>query len=366
MVGARLVRRLGCAFVLAGLVAWGLSSWAYAGSVTYGYDALGRLISVTNSNGVTTTYTYDAAGNRTQQVVNVTKPFAGMVNATVNGNSSNNSIPPNLTGAAATGLSISTGPAHGSASTSGLSLIYTPATNYVGQDTFQYTASNANGSSDPATVFVTVNAASPFAGAVSVTINENSANTAVPLNITGPTPTGVTVAQLPAHGNAVQSGTTITYTPNTGYVGSDSFTYTASNGPWTSQTATVSVTVVPILPIAGGITQSVAANSQYNPINTTNMNLTSVIGGGTPTALQVATAPGHGTVTVSGLVMRYTPANGYSGPDSFIYTASNGAGASAAATVNITVAFGIGIWCPAANPNLVVPGCFAWASGVLW
>lgn len=39
-----------------------------AETVTYTYDALGRLTSVTYSNGATVTYTYDAAGNRTAVV----------------------------------------------------------------------------------------------------------------------------------------------------------------------------------------------------------------------------------------------------------------------------------------------------------
>jgi len=38
---------------------------ALAGNtVTYTYDALGRLIKLTFDNGTTQTYTYDAAGNR--------------------------------------------------------------------------------------------------------------------------------------------------------------------------------------------------------------------------------------------------------------------------------------------------------------
>ncbi|WP_175494859.1 putative Ig domain-containing protein, partial [Janthinobacterium lividum] len=48
-------------------------------------------------------------------------------------------------------------------------------------------------------------------------------------------------------------------------------------------------------------------------------------------------AAGHGTATVSGTSITYTPAAGYSGPDSFSYTASNGGGTSAAAVVTITV-----------------------------
>ena len=41
---------------------------AWAGSVTYTYDNLGRLKTATYSNGVVITYSYDAAGNRTSVV----------------------------------------------------------------------------------------------------------------------------------------------------------------------------------------------------------------------------------------------------------------------------------------------------------
>src|SRR5919108_2184423 len=37
-----------------------------AATTTYQYDALGRLVVVTHNNGNVTTYTLDAAGNRTQ------------------------------------------------------------------------------------------------------------------------------------------------------------------------------------------------------------------------------------------------------------------------------------------------------------
>ena len=47
-----------------------LSGPAWAGSAAYSYDALGRLISVTYSDGAQITYTYDDAGNRTATYVN--------------------------------------------------------------------------------------------------------------------------------------------------------------------------------------------------------------------------------------------------------------------------------------------------------
>jgi YD repeat-containing protein len=39
---------------------------AQAGTITYTYDALGRVITATYPNGETITYTYDNAGNRKQ------------------------------------------------------------------------------------------------------------------------------------------------------------------------------------------------------------------------------------------------------------------------------------------------------------
>ncbi|MGR2511426.1 Ig-like domain-containing protein, partial [Salmonella sp. 14ESS1724] len=46
-------------------------------------------------------------------------------------------------------------------------------------------------------------------------------------------------------GTASASGTTITYTPASGYAGADSFTYTATNSSGTSAPATVTVTISP-------------------------------------------------------------------------------------------------------------------------
>lgn len=47
---------------IAGLIVSGVAS---AGTDTYTYDSLGRLVSVTYSDGSSITYAYDSAGNRT-------------------------------------------------------------------------------------------------------------------------------------------------------------------------------------------------------------------------------------------------------------------------------------------------------------
>lgn len=62
-----------CGVVIAATLAFAPSS-AKAQAVTYGYDALGRLVTATYPGGTTITYSYDAAGNRTQVTNGATPP----------------------------------------------------------------------------------------------------------------------------------------------------------------------------------------------------------------------------------------------------------------------------------------------------
>lgn len=58
------------------------------------------------------------------------------------------------------------------------------------------------------------------------------------------------------------------------------------------------------------------------------------VGGITVTAV---TQPAHGTVTLTGGVVKYTPVLNYNGPDAFTYTVTDAAGGTATATVQVTV-----------------------------
>lgn len=97
----------------------------------------------------------------------------------------------------------------------------------------------------------------------------------------------------------------------------------------TSQTYTVTVTRAQPAPVAGNATASVAANSANNPIT--------LLITGSATSVAVSTPASHGAATASGTGIVYTPAAGYSGSDSFGYTASNGSGTSSPATVTVSV-----------------------------
>ncbi|UQV47555.1 putative Ig domain-containing protein [Janthinobacterium lividum] len=101
------------------------------------------------------------------------------------------------------------------------------------------------------------------------------------------------------------------------------------SGPYTGSRA-YSVTVAAGAPVAGNVSASLAYGSSANPINLS-------LSGGAATSVAVASGALHGTATASGTSIAYTPTAGYGGPDSFTYTATNGIGTSAPATVTIVV-----------------------------
>ena len=128
------------------------------------------------------------------------------------------------------------------------SVSYVPALNTNGVDGFTYTVRDPSGSTDTATVTISVAAVNdpPFAGADSAATREGAAvSTSVLANdsdVEG-NPLTVTAASAPAHGTASVNANTLTYTPAANYNGSDSFTYTLSDGQGGTATGTVSVTV---------------------------------------------------------------------------------------------------------------------------
>lgn len=100
----------------------------------------------------------------------------------------------------------------------------------------------------------------PVANAVSLTVAYNSGANPVPLNITGGTPTSVLIGTPSSNGTEIPSGITITYQPNPGFAGTDSFTYLATNSGGTSAPATVTITVSdPVITItpSGGFAATV-------------------------------------------------------------------------------------------------------------
>ncbi|MBU0655487.1 MAG: tandem-95 repeat protein [Gammaproteobacteria bacterium] len=263
-----------------------------------------------------------------------------------------------LTGTASSndtlGFSKASDPAHGTITINGNKASYVPATNWHGTDTFTYKATDGMAESAAATVTITVNPVND-APVANVIATRTVVDTAKTITLTGTdvensTLTFSAVTQ-PEHGSLsnVTNGS-ITYTPTSGYVGEDSFTYKANDGSTDSSSAAVSISVVAsnTAPVAGNLT--ISAEEEVPK----EITLAGSDTNGDALDFIIVTQPTNGIlspVTIDGKVT-YTSNLNFHGNDSFTYKASDGSHDSAVATVSLTVA-DVGGDAPPAPTNLV-------------
>ena len=212
-------------------------------------------------------------------------------------------------------------------------MTFTPVDGFSGTATFDYTVTDATGGTATATVTVTVQ---PVAVADALS---TPAGTALP--ISSDTLTGNdhgTGLHVTGHGDARHGTVTdgpdggLVYTPAPGTSGTDTFTYTATDA--SGQTATATVTV-----LVGTVAVDHTATTSTNGTVTASA-ATGVLTGDSGTALWAAVdrKPAHGTVELAkdGSYV-YTPAEDWSGVDTFTYTATDAEGNTATGLVTITV-----------------------------
>jgi len=148
---------------------------------------------------------------------------------------------------------VGSAPAHGSLNLQANgSFTYTPAANWNGNDGFTYTLNDGRGGSATGSVTLAVAAVNdaPVAQAdVWSVARDGVLNIAAPgvltndSDVDGNPLTAVQVAS-PTHGSlSLAANGSFVYTPNSGYSGSDSFTYRASDGTAQSAVTTVSLGV---------------------------------------------------------------------------------------------------------------------------
>lgn len=127
-------------------------------------------------------------------------------------------------------------------------VIFTPVTGFTGTASFQFTLANAFGPSTPATATITVaRGLPPVAAPQNRTIRAGAAVTIDLSNNATGNPTSAAVVSRPAHGTLSPiSGTRVTYTQTTCFLGTDKFTFTLSNPYGTSIVATATITIIPV------------------------------------------------------------------------------------------------------------------------
>ncbi|MBL1146194.1 MAG: tandem-95 repeat protein [Proteobacteria bacterium] len=217
---------------------------------------------------------------------------------------------------------------------------YTPAANFNGADSFSYTLDDGNGGTAVGNVSLTVNPINdaPVANDDTLVTDEDTA--AVVNVLTNDSDVdndtlAISAVTNGANGTVTHDGTLVTYTPNANFFGTDSFTYTVSDGNGGFDTATVNVTVNPVNdnPVAANDTlvtdedTAAVVNVLTNDSDTENDAL----------SISAVTNGANGTVTHDGTSVTYTPDANFFGADSFTYTVADGNGGFDTATVNVTV-----------------------------
>ena len=234
-------------------------------------------------------------------------------------------------------------------------ILYTPKAEFIGTDTFQYTITDASGDADTATVTVTVEAVTDVPNANDDTAT-TAQDTAVTINVTdndtygtngAATSNSVVVTSAPTNGTASVVGDDIEYTPNTGFVGTDTFTYAIedSNGDIDSANVTVTVTQrangVPVAnddTVASIDQNSVAntidvlANDDYGTDGSNDDHQLTFSNGGTASASNQG-----GAISVVSNTILYSPATDFVGQDKFTYVITDKNGDADNAEVTITV-----------------------------
>src|SRR5205823_277436 len=204
---------------------------------------------------------------------------------------------------ATTTVAIAVSPAHGSLSgltfltnsTGGPSVTYTPNTNYNGPDSFSWVVSLSGCVTTTYTQPINVTPVNdkPMAGDLSVTV---VANTPGGLHLLGSDVDANTlsfqVSSPPGHGTLGGMPPNLTYTPQTNFIGVDSFTYFSYDGITNSEAATVRIAVkngvtinnVALVEGNSGITNAVFTVSLTAPptesitVNFRTVNVTAVAG----------------------------------------------------------------------------------------
>ena len=175
---------------------------------------------------------------------------------------------------------------------------------------------------DPIPDAASQNISTHFGSAASITLTAQSLSQ----------PLTFTAVQTPTHGSLtpISSNGNVTFTPDSSFVGSDSFTFVVNDGFYTSKIATVSISVIDTAPSANSQT----INTHFNTAATANLVATDA--DGDPLSYTF-TAPENGALTGTAPNLQYTPAAGYVGADSFTFKSNDGALDSNVATVSINV-----------------------------
>ncbi len=247
-------------------------------------------------------------------------------------------------------------------------LVYKPNTDFIGSDTFSFTASDGSISSNGASADLKVNS---YYTAFTKNVDTNVALNFSSSDFTGTfalTLQSLKVIRVPVHGTLLLTLTgkttkvvegriipvadlgDLSYKPAANFGGNDSIIWEATDGTGYKGPAGA-VSIVVAAPIVVPFSESVGVGTPFN--FQANDFSDQFAGAASMASIKVVSLPAHGTLTLGGAAvtvnetipaatissLTYTPVAGYTGADTFKWTASDGITfATPTAAVGLTVA----------------------------
>jgi len=250
-------------------------------------------------------------------------------------------------------VSLVTGPGNGSLSLNpNGTFSYTPNADFNGTDTFTYSVRDSLGaSSNLASVVLSITAVNDAPVAVNdsytinstATLNVGSAAGVLANDTDIDTALSALTASLVStvtHGTlALNADGSFTYTPNTGFTGTDSFTYRVNDGSLNSGVATVSIAVTATVNTPPIASNDAFTGNEDTIISNNVLANDSDLDNHTPLSATLVAAPSSGSLSLNpNGTFTYTPTADFNGTDTFTYIARDALGAvSNTATVVLTV-----------------------------
>jgi autotransporter-associated beta strand protein len=224
---------------------------------------------------------------------------------------------------------------------------YTPVAGFVGYDSFTYCVSDGVATTSPTRVTINVQNRTPSTNDDSYRLHHDATLNATGLQSVlandwdgdGDSLTASLVADT-AHGDLTfNADGSFVYTPDTGYVGLDQFTYHIHDGSQYGRTATVTIDVWNNVPTGHENTYAV----DYQKILSVSLGKDGVLSDdydwdGDAVFASLATNVSHGTLAFSSNgTFTYTPFSNFAGTDSFTYRLYDGTQYSSPIAVTINV-----------------------------
>jgi Big-like domain-containing protein len=238
---------------------------------------------------------------------------------------------------------------HGTVSLANGFVLYTPASNFNGTATFEYSASDGHGGTATGSVTVTVVPVNdpPVAVGDNKTTNEDAALsfaasqlTANDTDVDGDALSVASVAGGPdTHGTVSLTNGSVTYTPALNFNGTATFTYSVSDGHGGTTTGQVTVVINPVndAPVPGAVgTKTGQYSDPIAPYTVTAIDVdnpcsqVSIAASPLPRQLSIANN-GDCTATISGIL------TAGAGTVTVTYSATDSPGASSSAAADFTI-----------------------------